>query len=231
MRFTLCTACVLVGMAALLVGCQSNGPRLGGLNPFFQVERTAFLTPKKRIEAIRAKGDQSNGQDTPEQQAIVQELVATLAAEQDPNIRQASLETLARFNTPLASRALLAGLSDESSHVRLASCQMLSQRAPTGCVEALTARVRDDESFDVRIAAAKALGKVGASERDLLPILEDSDPAMQLVGVEAMRRKTGKDLGGNVAAYVALAKGESLPADESSRVEIANRLPDWVPFF
>lgn len=231
MRSTLITTSILIGLAALVVGCQSGGPRMGGLNPFFKSERTAFLTPAKRIAAIRAKGDQSNGQDTPGQQAIVRELVATLAAEQDPNIRQASLETIARFKTPLASQALLAGLSDQDPHVRTASCQMLAKRTPPGTKAALTRRVRDDESFDVRIAAARALGKVGASEAELLPVLEDPNPAMQLVGVEAMRRKTGRDLGGNVAAYIALAKGEPLSEDEASRIEVANRLPDWVPFF
>jgi hypothetical protein len=52
---------------------------------------------------------------------------------------------------------------------------------------------------------------------------------MQLVGVEAMRNATGKDYGGDVAAYVALARGETPSQREPTAV--AGRLSDWVPFF
>lgn len=214
---------------AMVIGCQS-GPRLGGLNPFHRSERTTFVTPAEKAQQIRAYADRATGQDTPEQQALVQELVAKLAAENDPLLRQAILETVARFETPLAGKAMLAGLSDDSEFVREASCRLLEQHPTPGATEALAARAHGDDSLDVRIAAARAMGPNGADRQQLLRLLEDRNPAMQLVGVDAMRKATGQDFGGDVAAYIALARGET-PAPREDRVEVANRLPDWVPFF
>lgn len=232
MRRTLGIGFATLSLTALLVGCQAGGPRMGGLNPFYQEERTTFQTPRRRIEAIEAIAQRSTGEDTPEQQEIVRELVATLASENDPLIRQAALETIADFNTSLSSQALLAGLSDADQHVRTATCGMLGKRSVPGSAEALSQVVRNDDTLDVRLAAAQALGRVGATEKQLLPLLEDRDPAMQLAGVEAMRRKTGRDLGGDVAAYVALAKGETPSAEQAEdRTSVAGRAVDWIPFF
>lgn len=202
---------------------------MAGLNPFYQRERTTFVVPAKRIEEIRLVAEKATGEDTPEQEAIVQDLVKPLAAETDPLVRQATLETVAHFNTTLAGKSLLAGLSDESPHVREASCRLLAKRPTSGAATALAAVIKQDESFDVRVAAAKAMQPNGAKPEQLLALLEDPNPAMQLVGVEAMRGATGKDYGGDVAAYVALAKGET-PAQREP-TSVAGRLPGWVPFF
>lgn len=230
MRLTICLGLLCLPTLVALVGCQTGG--MASLNPFHKPERTTFLRPAERIEAIRTIAGRSTGQDTPEQQAIVEELVASLAKEDDPLIRETILRTASYFKTPLASRALLAGLSDKNAHVREVSCRMLGANPTEGAAEALARVAQGDESFDVRIAAATSLGQVGARKEQLLPILEDADPAMQLVGVEAMRKTTGQDLGGDVAAYRALARGET-PASIAPKepVEVANRLPDWVPFF
>ena len=218
---------LLILVAAVGAGCQT-GPRMGGLNPFYRPERTTFVVPAKRIESIRQTTEKATGKDTPEQQAIVQDLVTPLEGERDPLIRQATLETVAAFNTTLSGKALLAGLSDESPHVREAVCRLLAKRPTAGAAEVLAARVQGDDSFDVRVAAAQALAPNGATPQQLLPLLEDSNPAMQLVGVEAMRSATGKDYGGDVAAYVALARGDEPPQREKTAVA---SLPDWVPFF
>ncbi|TWT96990.1 HEAT repeat protein [Botrimarina colliarenosi] len=218
---------VILAAAFALAGCQS-GPRMGGLNPFYRAERTTFVVPSKRIDAIRQTAEKANGQDTPEQQALVQELIKPLEGETDPLVRQATLETVAAFNTTLTGKALLAGLSDPNPYVREASCRLLSQRPTAGATEALAVRAKTDDSFDVRVAAARALEPNGATSEQLLALLQDPNPAMQLVGVEAMRNSTGKDFGGDVAAYVALARGEEPPQREKTAVA---SLPDWVPFF
>lgn len=231
MRWTISLG--LLGSVALgaLAGCQTGGG-VAALNPFFRPERTTFVRPAERIEGIRQIADRSTGQDTPEQQAIVRELVASLAKEDDPLIRETILRTTSRFKTPLASQALLAGLADADPNVRQASCKMVAANPSAGAAEALARLAQGDDSFDVRVAAAKSLGSVGARKEQLLPILEDPDPAMQLAGVEAMRAATGQDLGRDVAAYRALARGET-PASVTPKepTAVANRLPDWVPFF
>lgn len=228
MRPTLRLSLVLLAVTTVAIGCQT-GPRLAGLNPFYRPERTSFETPAQRIDSIRLVARKSTRKDTPEQQAIVRELITKLPNESDPLIRQVVLETAAEFKTPLASKALLVGLSDESPHVREASCRLLAAAPISGAAEALSKLVQGDDSFDVRVAAAKALGRNGGTRQQLLPVLEDPNPAMQLAGVEAMRSITGQDLGGDVSAYRALARGDAPSTERSTKV--ANRLPDWVPFF
>ncbi len=229
MRLSTLLANAVLVASVTLTGCQSGGPRMAGLNPFHHPERTTYIIAAKRIEDIRKVAEKSTGEDTPAQQAIVQDLVKPLESETDPLVRQATLETAARFNTTLAGKSLIAGLSDESPHVREASCRLLAKRPTAGALESLAGVVRQDDSFDVRVAAAQALQPNGAKPEQLLALLEDPNPAMQLVGVEAMRNATGKDYGGDVAAYVALARGETPPQREPTT--IAGRLPDWVPFF
>jgi len=208
---------------------MSNGPRMGGLNPFYQAERTSFVVPAKRVEEIRKFAAKSTGADTPDQQTLVQDLVKPLEKETDPLVRQATLETASKFNTTLAGKTLIAGLQDENPQVREVSCRLLAKRPTAGAVEPLMGAVKQDESFDVRVAAAQALQPNGAKPEQLLALLEDPNPAMQLVGVEAMRSATGKDYGGDVAAYAALARGETPAAKEPTSV--AGRMSDWVPFF
>lgn len=225
MRLPICLGLLFSALLAAMSGCAS-------MNPFFKPERTTFHRPAERIEAIRQIADRSTGQDTPEQQAIVKDLVTALAKEDDPLIRETILRTASRFRTPLASQAVLAGLSDADANVRQTSCKLIAKNPTAEAAAALSRTAQGDDSFDVRIAAAKSLGLVGARKELLLPILEDPDPAMQLAGVEAMRATTGQDLGGDVAAYRALARGET-PAsvDPGGPTAVANRLPDWVPFF
>ncbi|MEN0112090.1 MAG: HEAT repeat domain-containing protein, partial [Planctomycetota bacterium] len=136
----------------IAVGCQS-GPRLAGLNPFYRPELTTFERPAERIERIRAVAAQSTGADTPEQQAIVRDLIEPLAVESDPLIRQATMETLAEFRTPLAAQALLVGLSDEDAHVRHTCCRLVGDRADRPAIETLQMIAAEDDSFDVRVAA------------------------------------------------------------------------------
>ncbi|MEQ8848058.1 HEAT repeat domain-containing protein [Botrimarina sp.] len=221
---------LLAALAVLSSGCQSD-PRLARLNPFFRPDRTSFATPAERAANVREIADKSTGQDTPEQRELVEQLVETLASENDPLIRQAALESAAAFRTPLSEKALIAALKDNDPHVRRTGCRLLGDRGAADAVDALAAVAQSDDSFDVRVAAARSLGRVGAPKERLLPLLQDPNPAMQLAGVEAMRRTTGRDLGGDVSAYVALAQGAEPPADAEDRTSVANRLPDWIPFF
>lgn len=214
--------------AAVTLGCQS-GPRLAGLNPFHRAERTTFERPAERIERIQALADQSTGADTPAQQAIVRDLIEPLATESDPLIRQATMETLAEFRTPLAGQALLVGLSDDDPHVRHTCCRLVGERRDRGAIESLERVAAEDASFDVRVAAVESLGLCGAPSERFLSALEDPNPAMQLAGVKAMQKATGQDLGPNVSSYLALARGTT-PATDTPTAVASNPKPWWRPF-
>lgn len=219
--------------ATLVVGCQT-GPRMVGLNPFYRPERTTLQTPPQRLLAIRALAEQADGSDSPEQQQLVSQLVEQLQDEPDPLIRQALLESVAAFSTPLAGRAVKAGLQDTDTHVRHACCELLASKPVPEAAEALAALARSDEDFDVRVAATAALGKQANSTDQLVALLRDRDPAMQLTAVEAMRQMTGQDLGNDVPAYIALAqRGAAAPATPTAPAEtrVAKRRLGWLPFF
>ncbi|MGL4512822.1 MAG: HEAT repeat domain-containing protein [Lacipirellulaceae bacterium] len=217
--------CVAIALfATLLAGC--HGGKLW-LNPWHRPDRTTLVTPAKQAAEIRALATRSTGEDTPEQQEVVTGLVRTLQEEQDPLLREVTLQTVAKFNTPLARQALLAGLNDADPSVRVACCELLGQRPGAEVTPQLARVAQEDSEFDVRVAAVRALGSAtdDAARAALVTVLEDNDPAMQMVGVEAMKKRTGRDLGGDVSAYLALAKGE----EPAPTTRVAER--DWLPFF
>lgn len=218
-----------VGGLVVALGCQAQ-PRMGGLNPFYKPELTTFETPKKRLEKLEQVAKSSSGLDDAQRETKARELAATLAGEPDALLRQRTLEAIATLNTTLSGRALLAGLSDEDAHVRRRCCQLLGRIPAEGQAAPLLQLAESDPSFDVRVAAVEALGASGADPAMLLAALEDPNPAMQLAGVEAMKRVTGRDLGGDVAAYRAIAQGEPLPATAEERTAVANAIGEWLPF-
>ena len=214
-----------------VVGCQSQ-PRLAGMNPFYHPERTSLETPAQRIVAIRAIAQRAPKAQAPEQQELVADLVKKLENESDPLVREAILESASAFSTPLALQAVVAGANDTDPYVRQACCRLLGRQAGPTSVETLTRVARSDEEFDVRVAAVQALGNTDASGQTLVTVLKDRDPAMQLAGVEAMRQMTGQDFGGDVAAYVALAKGETpKTTPDQPATAVATRPTGWIPFF
>lgn len=216
---------------ALLAGCQS-GPRLAGLNPFHRPERTSIQVPAQQVAAVRDIARQSTGADTQEQRQIVAGLVTALESENDPMLREATLETIAAFGVPQAREALASGLVDADPFVRIKCCKLLAGRADPDATTQLARVLREDANFDVRVAAARSLGQAPEGKPLLVAALQDRDPAMQFVGVEAMKQLTGQDYGGDVSAYLALAQGETpTPSPEQPRVNVAERATGWIPFF
>ena len=199
---------------------------------FASRDRTTFKTPGVRTDEALAIAASATGADTPDQQELLADLARRIQSERDPLVREAIVDAVARFPMPLADQVLQAGLSDADAGVRQHCCHALGQRGLSTCVPALARLAKEDEQFDVRVAATQALGNLKSPEavQALVVALEARDPALQYAGVEAMRSATGRDLGGDVQAYVALAKGETpvvatVPAESSG-----NPLKRWSPF-
>lgn len=211
---TLTPVCLIAG--ALLVGCQS-----GPIAPLFaKKDRTSFVTPDQRIAKAEAVADSARGAAAEQQQTLLNDLAREIQTETDPLVREALVASIAQFPQPLADQVLTAGLADPDAGVRQQCCRALGKRGQASSAAELARVAKSDESFDVRIAATKALGELRAPEavQALVASLEDSDPAMQFAGVQAMRAATGKDFGGNVEAYLAYARG-----DEAAATSIATR--------
>lgn len=181
---------------------------------FAAKEKTTFKTPGLRAEEAFAIAEKSTGADTPDQQELVNDLARRIQVEKDPLVREALVQAMAKFPMPLADQVLSAGLRDPDAGVRQQCCKALGLRGVPTAVPQLAAVAKEDENFDVRAAATHALGDIKTPEaiQALTASLEDNDPALQYAGVQAMRKATGRDFGGNVQAYLAYARGDEAAA-------------------
>ena len=74
-------------------------------------------------------------------------------------LRAEFVRTLAAFPSPIAQQAVVAGLTDEAASVRVPACKALGQRRQPEGFEALSQTVTSDNDLDVRVVAARELGK------------------------------------------------------------------------
>lgn len=217
-------ACSLV----LLAGCQTILGYRGW--PYPEHDHTSFHTPKMRIDTVNEFASRADGTDSKEQREYTDQLARQIQIEPDPLVRAAIVRATAEFHTPLAYQILEAGLRDNDPQVRIACCRALGARAEARSVQGLAGVLRDDEEKDVRLAATEALGKIkdpGAMAA-IAVALDDRDPALQFVGVQSMKSLTGKDYGGDVAAWRQVAAGKSPP--EPPPPSIAERIREATRF-
>jgi HEAT repeat protein len=204
-------AVLLIAWLGGLAGCQSlSWPQMW---PFPERELTTYNTPSMRVEAIREFAMRSSGVDAPQQRQITDQLARQLQVEPDPLVRQALVNALAEFRTPIVQQVLEAGLSDDDIAVRIECCKALGRRAEPISVAVLAKSLRTDEDIDVRLAAAEALGQIRSPKaiQALAIALDDRDPALQYVGVQSMKSLTGQDYGPDVQAWRQVAAGRTPP--------------------
>jgi HEAT repeat protein len=213
---------------ALLSGCSSIIGYRGW--PLPEHDQTSFHTPSMRLDAIEQFASRADGTDSTEQREYVDQLARQIQIEPDPLVREAIIRATSEFRTALSYQIIEAGLKDENSLVRIASCESLGARAETRSVSSLAVILRDDEDKDVRLAAAAALGNIKdpTAVAALTMALDDRDPALQFVGVQSMKSITGKDYGGDVAAWRQVAAGQSPPSPPAP--SIAERIRDAARF-
>lgn len=223
LRFSILTAL----FALAITGCTVTP----GVWPFRDKERINYPTPAMRADAIREFASRSTGLDSPEQQELTSQLARQIQVEPDPLVRAAIVETIAKFNTPLASQVLVAGLGDSDPIVRRKCAYGLGARGETGSIESLVQAIRQDEEIDVRVAATKALGQMQSPEalKALAVALEDRDPALQFAAVQSVKQISGQDFGGDVQAYLQFAKSDN-PTISKPPTSVAERIRQITPF-
>lgn len=228
---------LVLSVAALTSGCQTG--QLARYSLFPRGEITSYETPSMRIIAAKKVGRLADGTDSAEQQELTQGLAMKLQTETNPLVRESLLKACGEFRTPMATRALIAGLQDSNEYVRQTCCQKLGRLQSSDAISELARIAQGDEVFDVRVAAAQALGQTGspAAQRGLVAALEDRNPAMQITGIEAMRNLTGQELGNDVSAYAAIARSDAPTPPQTPQVvvpqtetKVAIR-PDSAPLF
>lgn len=216
-------------LAAFATGCQVTP---WPMRMFQAKERTTYRTAQMRMDAVRDFRSQSTGVDSPEQREIVNNLARQIQVEPDPLVREAIVDTIAEFRTPLAAQVLEAGLSDNDTNVRRHCCQAIGRRGDPATVPVLARVLRNEESIQVRLAAVDALGAINSPDAytALVTAMEDRDPALQYAGVRSMKAISGKDFNGDVALWLQYAKGENPQPPEGGGISVARRLRDMAPF-
>ena len=219
-----------IGGLGSQVGCTTI-PSWAARWPIIEEDRTTYRTPRLRADAVRAFAERSTGTDSQDQRDLTDQLARQIQIEPDPLVREAILETIAEYRTPLALQVLEAGLRDDEPSVRVTCCELLGERGDPATIKSLAAALESDDSMDVRLAAAEALGGIRSPEaiRALSIAVEDRDPAMQFVGVNSMKAISGQDFGGDVDAWRQFAKGEA-PQIEQDASSLAERLQRLSPF-
>ncbi len=195
-------------------------------------DRTSYRTASMRMDTVREFAQQGTGVDDPEQRELTDQLARQIQIEPDPLVREAIVDAMAEFGTPMASQVLKAGLNDADAQVRRKCCVAIGKRGDPDSVDLLAQVVATDPDHEVRIAAVDALGKVKSPEsiKALSRALEDSDPAMQYAGVRALQSVTGRDYGGDVSAWLEYARGGEAIAPEREPTSVAERIKRLSPF-
>jgi hypothetical protein len=176
------------------------------------------LTPKDKVDQLRELAKKAPKMDQETQEKVSAELARGITNEQDPILRGQILRTLAVYKTDIAGKVLAAGIHDKDHNVRIAACEAWGVRGGPQAPEVLGAALGHDENFDVKLAAARGLGKV-AHPNAIAPLgqaLDDPDPAMQRRAMLSLKEASGRDFGGDVAAWREFVHGGQPPVPEES---------------
>jgi HEAT repeat protein len=159
------------------------------------------------------------------------QLAARLSEEKSPVLRAEFIRTLAAFPTPVARQAVLAGTTDEAASVRVIACKVLGHTPTAEGFQALSHAVTSDADLDVRVVAARELGKFRGFEapKALRPVLDDRDPALQLAAMQSLEALDGHtEYRRNVAVWREhLDGGNPSPPPSPSLAELAQRYWNW----
>ncbi len=214
-RVLLMLVCCLIAVGT--TGCN-NGFSLVDTGSIFQMPwqetpdtMPGVVAPYKRIEELRKTADGGQKLGPAEQETLSQRLATEISKESDPLIRLEIVRAISVCKTPTADKVIETALADTSSDVRVTACQVLGHRAGSQSVHLLSKTLASDVNADVRLAATRALGETGdkAAVAGLSVALEDGDPAMQHMGVLAIKKCSDEDFGKDVGLWRQYARGEN----------------------
>lgn len=178
------------------------------------LKRAAAKESEDRLDAANSLAEHVGERD-PDYLARRPEIVKALRSLLDDRsalVRQAAIGALGRVEGSSATSAFIDRLRDRDPWVRLAAAKELVHCAPDPVVtEALSATLRQDESVDVREAAAAALGALRAQSAvyDLyLAFSGDREPGVRFHAYHALCAITGKDFGLDAKAWRAFVQSQ-----------------------
>jgi HEAT repeat protein len=174
----------------------------------------------ERIRMIQEEGKYAAKGGAKEKEKVATHLAEEIRTEQDPLVRIQIIRTLAAIPTETAAAVLNGGMKDPDPDVRVAVCDGWGSRASaiqrssggtqTEPREAdLAARLlaealTSDTNEDVRLAAARSLGKVKNDPRAVGALgiaLKDPNPALQFRAVASLKEVSNKDFGNDLEKW------------------------------
>jgi HEAT repeat protein len=190
---------VVVALPFWLAGCADGPiPEMRYLNPWSREQWAAdekeMPTYHRKVAELAALRSQAPSLQPAEREQIAADLAARLKDEQSPVMRAELIRALGELPTATSQSSILAAMTDETPHVRAAACRALGRHPSSEGFTAVSQAVASDTDLDVRIAAAKELGKFreeGAPQA-LRPALDDNDPALQLAAMQSLQSLTGR---------------------------------------
>ncbi len=222
----------LLASVTAVMGCTpSKSGLLARWNPFYNEDpydpRQYGPTIDDRLEEIRAVARRAAQMPAEERDQVSQELGRRLQSETSLATKLELVRALGAFETPMADTALRMALNDPDSRIRRAAVETWGQRRSPQAIEMLGKTLSSDTDLDVRMAAAAELGNFNdrTAIEALGVALDDSDPALQYRAIESLRVATGRDYGGDVAAWRQVVQGGE--PTQFERPSIVQRWIDW----
>jgi hypothetical protein len=208
-------------------------------NPLLVLRDSSDGDKRARALAGLQEPKQYGGTDV-EQDAIVNILTTAAATEKQPLCRLAAIQSLGRFKDPRAVKGLTEAFYNASAFspetATVIRCEALNALGATGnpsAVELLARVVREppaegteqerQQTLDVRIAAARALGKFShyqATEALVRVMHSETDIALRDRAYESLQVATGKKLPPDAKEWDELlhqASYQENPSGQSSR--------------
>lgn len=220
----------LLGCAGLVTGC-AEGP-MASFNPWITKDwkedekyATTYHTKVKQLDELRSRAPTL---PPAEQERLSTELAVEIQREKTVVMRTAIVKTLSAFGTPQARSAIQLAATDVDPYVRREACVALAQTPDAEALQILSHTLANDTDADVKIVAARSLGKFKEPQaaQALASIVDDNNPALQQTAMDSLRTVTGKDYGYSASAWREYMQGGTPTPPPSP--SIAQRLrEDW----
>ena len=196
-------------LAICLAGCADGVvPELRSLNPWvrqqWQEDEQFGATFHKKVADLAALRSSASALSPADREQIAQQLASRLKDEPSAAMRMELARTLGELPAESAQGALAATLTDENPQVRVVACKALGRRQTVESLESLGKIVAEDTDLDVRIAAAREIGrfKDPTAAQALRPALDDRDASLQSIAMQSLRGITGRnELANSVPAW------------------------------
>jgi len=174
---------LVFGGIVFIPGCAVDNQFIAGL-PLFEARSDrieGFDPPHVRGKLIREKGTQGATASEADREILVAQLMYEYKTSPDPNMRRATVDSLAKIPHPDRDRYMREILRDDNPFVRISALEALG-KTWSGSKESLTTllieQAKTDPDKDVRVAAVRILG-------DVTP--KDSQPRRNITTISAIR--------------------------------------------